>query len=465
MLITVCKAQMESTDLNKKIDAYVGTISERNGIPGAAVAVVKDGKILHKAYYGNANLEHDVPVTSKSIFRVYSLTKTVVATAVFQLLEQKQLSLEDKVAIYIDDIPEAWGDIQLKHLLTHSSGLPDMAPIMDFENLTEVEARDKVFGQPLRFQFGTRYDYNQTNFWLLQRIIEKVTEEKIEDFIFQGQFWDVTDSTVFLSSDSRDIVSHRVTPYFPFRNGKLIIDNSYLQGRYMLSANGLNLTLEDYIQWNAKFEQNQLIGQATKDNMFKLFAYIEADKAFAYGWDSRELNGHASYGFSGSLVTAYRIFPEDNMSIIFLSNGLEHYYDIENVINHLASFVNEDIYDANNEVFEDLLAKAIDRNTDEMLNHYRVLKDDSHFETVNFESILNNIGYVLLRLEHPKKALKVFELNTNEYPNSWNVWDSLAEGHEHLGDTKNAIHNYEKSLILNPDNKHAVERLKALRAK
>ncbi|GMN11626.1 hypothetical protein MTsPCn9_24960 [Croceitalea sp. MTPC9] len=460
-----CQAQIRPSTLNDRIDEYVLKISNRYGIPGAAVAIAKDGKTVHEAYYGNANIEHDVPVSDKSIFRVYSLTKTIVTVAVFQLIEKNKLSLEDKLSMYLDDIPKTWGTIQLKHLLTHSSGLPDMAPIMDFENLTEEEAVEKVIDQEISFLPGEKYDYNQTNFWLVQRVVEKVTNENIEDYILRNQFWDDVDNTTFLSSDSRDIVKNRVTPYFPFRNGKLIIDNSYLQGSYMLSANGLNLTLKDYVEWNKKFEENKFLSEKTKNKMFEFFDYGNDNKEFVFGWDVHNLNGHFSYGFSGSLVTAYRIFPKDNISIIFLSNGLESYYNIENTINHLASLVNDDIYDGNNFVFEGLLDKASNESFEKLFSYYNTLKNNKKYKQVDFENCLNSIGYMLFRLGNQNTALKVFELNTREYPKSWNVWDSLAEGNEYLGNKTIAILNYEKSLALNPDNKHAIERLKVLRTK
>lgn len=457
----LANTQINQSKINNDVDIYVQAILNRYKIPGAAVAIVKDGVVIHKKNYGHANIEHSVPVSDRSIFRVYSLTKTLIATGVFQLLEQGNISLDDSISKYVVDIPTSWKDIQIKHLLTHSSGLPDMAPSIAFENLSEVEAKEKVFDQKIKFDKGDRYDYNQTNFWLLQQIIEKITGAGIEKFIIENQF-DNANEEVFFSSDSRDIIQYRVTPYFPFRNGKQIIDHSHLQGRYLFSANGLNITLDKYLEWNRKFENNELLSKESKAKMFSLFKYQKDKKEFSFGWDRHVLNGHVSYGFSGSLVTAYRIFPKDRLSIIFLSNGLGNYFNIEGVINHIASLVNADIVDRDQYVFENLVMKALKNDFSVVKKYYISLKGNDLFEKVNFESHLNSLGYFCLNNDMKEKAIQIFLLNTEDYQDSWNVWDSLAEGYENLGEKEKAMSNYKKSLNLNPDNTHAIERLKVL---
>ena len=94
--IASCKehepSHSESTVQKDGIDQYVNHIIERHEIPGISLTIVKDGEIIHKANYGNANVEHNVPITDQSIFRVYSLTKLIVSVGVFQLIEQGKLS-------------------------------------------------------------------------------------------------------------------------------------------------------------------------------------------------------------------------------------------------------------------------------------------------------------------------------------------------------------------------------------
>ena len=317
------------------IDAYVQSVIAQVGIPGLALAVVKDNQVIHRQNYGYANLEHQVPVSDASIFRVYSLTKPIVAVGVFQLIEHGDLRLEDKVSKYIMDLPKAWQGIRIKHLLSHSSGLPDMAPIPDFQDLTEEQASGKVFEQQCRFKPGEEYDYNQTGFWLLKQVIESITGTDLATWIAAEQFPSPCD-TAFFSSDSRDIIRDRATPYFPFTKGTLTLDHSYLQGTYAHAQNGLNISLEEFVKWNERLLQNQLLKPETRALMWEAFPYTKSNKVFTYGWDKHQKDGRVSYGFSGSLVTAYRVFPAENMSIIFLSNGLTEFYNIERVMDEIA---------------------------------------------------------------------------------------------------------------------------------
>ena len=328
------------TVIHKEVEAYIQDVQAQLEIPGIALAIVKGDQVLHRQNYGYASLEHKVLISEASIFRVYSLSKLFTAVAIFQLIETEKLSLDDTISSYINDLPKAWRDIKIKHLLSHSSGLPDMTPIPDFKDLTEEESLAFLFTKQRDFDSGEKYSYNQTGFWILKKIIEKVTGEDFDSWILTNQFHD-TNGTVLFSSDSRKIIENRTTPYFPFTTGSMTIDHPYLQGDYAHALNGLNLSLEAYLNWDSDFKKGKILSEKMKMKMWQTFPYTKSNYRFTYGWDKRMVNDVVSYGFSGSLVTAYRTFPNNNLSIIFLSNALNKFYNIENVINDLATIVLE----------------------------------------------------------------------------------------------------------------------------
>lgn len=446
----LCFSQNNS-EINVKLNDYIEHLIKRQGTPGVSLAIVKDGETIYEKNFGYANIEHQVPISDESIFRVYSLTKPIVSVGVFQLIEEKKIALDDAVSKYITDLPLSWNGIKIAHLLSHSSGLPDMSPISEFKDLTEEQAKHKVFQQDLKFESGEKYDYNQTGFWMLQKIIENVTDESLADFILKNQFY--SGKNTFFSSDSRDIVRNRVTPYFPFEKGTLMIDHSYLQGSYAHSKNGLNITLDDFISWDKKLNADKFLNKESKELMWQSFPFTKSNKSFAYGWDKIMVNNYESYGFSGSLCTAYRVFPENNLSIIFLSNGLTKWYNIDNIINHIASLVDRDVLDINNLAFETVLRTTYE-NEDFSAN-YQTIKNNPLFENNNFEAHLNDVGYFwLFGLSNPKKAINVFELNTKEHPKSWNAFDSLAEAYEKNGNADKAKINYLKAINLNPNEEY-----------
>ena len=121
-------ASIAKTASNKEIDSYVQRTMKQHQIPGVALAVIKDGRVIHRNYYGLANVEHNVSVTDKTVFRIFSTTKLMVATGVFQLIESGQVGLEDEVSKYVDGLPKHWQAVTVKQLLAFASGLPQIRP-------------------------------------------------------------------------------------------------------------------------------------------------------------------------------------------------------------------------------------------------------------------------------------------------------------------------------------------------
>lgn len=464
--IVISVYSQSSTEISKekkdKIREYIQHIQKRHEIPGVALAIIKDGETIYKKNFGKANIEHQSPIIEESIFRVYSLTKPIVSVAVFQLIEQNKLSLEDRVTKYIDSLPTSWKETKIKHLLTHSSGLPDMAPYNRMSDLTETEAKELVFGEEKTAVLGEKYQYNQTNFWLLQLIIEKVSGEKIEDFILENQFQNER-KKVFFSSNSKKIIPNRVSAYFPFETGTIQISHPKLKGRYMFAANGLNITLDEFLKWNKRLRNNELLKEETRAKMWETFTYTKSNKVFAYGWDKRIINGHDSFGFSGSLITAYRTFPVDDVSVVFLSNGLGNYYNIENIINHLVSLVEDDIIDYQNLAFETFSKAVIEGNEKNLHQQFTSLKKLKESNYMNLERAMNDVGYQLINQKRIEKAVQIFSFNTKKHPSSANAFDSLGEVYLMLSDFDLAEKNYEKSIALGGTNGNAKKMLEQIK--
>jgi CubicO group peptidase (beta-lactamase class C family) len=457
--VSIAQVQPKNTqELGAQIDQYLTEVLVTYNIPGIAVAVIKNDKIIYNNNYGKANIEFNIATSEKSNFRLFSLTKLIIATGAFQLIEQNKLSLEDPISKYLHDLPVSWNSVQVKNLLTHSSGLPD---IVNYEQLPENEAREKVFLDALQFEKGEKFEYNQTNFWLLQKIIEIISKQDIATFIKENQFSETADKDVFFSTDSRDIILNRVSQYSNFATGKMQIEIPN-NGSYLSSCNGLNMTMDAFIEWNSKFNTNKLIEEKSKEKMWKLFPYTKSDSKFAFGWNERIINGHISHGFSGGRRTAYRNFPKDNLSIIFLANGIGSDVNVENIVNRIAYFVDNDIVDYDFLALE-TLQKTAKENISNFQNTFMSLKKNPKFINVNFESHLNAIGYTLLYQDKkPAEALIVFNSNAKEYPKSFNVFDSLAEAYEINKDVKNALANYTKAIELNTDANYKTKMIKKI---
>ena len=108
------------------VDDYIKTEMQRRQIPGLALAVVRDGAVVKMQGYGRANLEHDVPATPDTVFELASVTKQFTATAIMVLVEDGKVKLDEPIATYLPGSPDTWTAMTVRHLLTHTAGLPTL---------------------------------------------------------------------------------------------------------------------------------------------------------------------------------------------------------------------------------------------------------------------------------------------------------------------------------------------------
>ncbi len=450
----------QSAEINQeKIGNFVSTVVERYQIPGAAVAVIQDGKVIYKQYYGKASIEHNAPINNDTLFRIYSTTKLFTATGIFQLVEKNKIRLEDTVSKYLDDLPETWKSIKIKHLLTLSSGLPEFAGDPD---IPEDIVAAMTYEAPMQYNAGDRWSYTQTNFWLLQRIIEKLTGIPFSEYILQQQFRTAAGQVLF-SSNSFDVIPNRATRYGSNSESKVFETVYYRNKPYGHSGNGLNISLDEFINWNNNFDKGSFVKDETKTLMWSEYEYKMPHK-FSHGWVIYPVNDQLSYGFTGGGVAGFRKFNKHNLSVIWLTNGNKYSYSINRVINHIAGLADANLLDSNVTMFELLLDSFANNSFDTALQKYQTIASKAENKKVDFEQLLNSLGYEFLSFGKHILALNIFKLNTREHPDSWNTHDSLAEGYEALKDVENALVSYKKSLQLNQDNQHARDRIQALKS-
>ena len=457
------KKEIPKTELKQTIDNYLQQTIKANEIPGLAVGVVKDGKIIFEAYYGKENLEGNNPVNQNSLFRIYSTSKLISTVGVFQLIEKSQLSLEDKISKYLENLPKEWRDVKIKNLLSHSSGIPNIIRYNDISvNASDNEKMERLSKEKMEFETGNQFSYNQTNYWLLTMVIEKITGQKFEDYILKNQFKNSKDKILF-SSNSSENIPNRVVKNFYNTKAKRYEKTSENDGLRAHSGNGVNITLPTFLDWSNNLSNNVFLDSKTKKSMWKPFDFNNKKDRFAYGWDITKVNNHYSYGFSGGNVSAYRNFPDNNLSIIVLSNGYRYAPVQDQIINHIAGLVDKNLIDdylLSEELVISEFLKIDNQNAEQT---YQTIKK-KHPEW-NFEKTLNSIGYILIGNDRLNDAIKVFELNVKENPNSGDAFDSLGEGYFLAEKYDISKKHYEKSLELNPKNDNARKMLSKIENK
>lgn len=443
--------------IDKKIDDYISSLVKADEIPGMALAVVKDGKVIHKKYYGLANIAHKVPVSDSTLFRLYSTTKLITAVACFQLIEDGKLSLDDSISKYIENLPESWKSIKIEHLLTCSSGLPDYK---DFDKeLSNKELFNKLIKQSLHFEKGYKYEYSQTNYWFLKLIIEKVTNQRFEEFVKENQFKNRENEVLFASNSLVDY-PNRVSKYQYNKEYNAYEKTTYADGNRSLAGNGLNTNLNTLLDWNLKLDNDQLLKPETKRLMMSPYEYEKSDLLFGYTWGIYGPEGKQYYGFAGGGVNAFMKFIDKDLTIIILSNGFKNRPVIATAITYISGLMDDSLIRKDRMLNEDVRLAFMLNNHKKGVEIYNRIKQDN--KDVNFERGLNSVGYYYLSNGQIDKSIAILKLYAQEYPNSSNAFDSLGEAYFENKQYKLSEVNYKKSLELDPNNKNAEKMLKKL---
>ncbi|MEG0928003.1 serine hydrolase [Chryseobacterium sp.] len=370
----------QKTIPSKAVDSYVKNVIQINEIPGMAVGIVKNNKIVFQKYYGAETLESDKKVDSNSKFRIYSNTKLMSNIGLFKLIEEGKLSVEDKVSKYVDNLPKEWQNVQVKNLLSHSSGLPNWVDFKDISvNASNAEVIDRLGKEKMEFETGDHYRYNQTNYLLITMIIEKITGKTYENFIIENQFPDSRDQIVF-SSNSVEKIPNRVGKYNYNSTTKQYEKLTAIEGVRAHSSNGLAITLPAFLQWSIHFSKNDFLKPETKKMMWQPFNYKNNGFEFAYGWEITDSNNIRSYGFSGGNVSAYSIFPDNDMSIVVMYNGNKGFPVMYQMINHIAGIMDKKLIDPYTLTEEITIAEPyVHPNLNKDVYGYRIEKDNVIF--------------------------------------------------------------------------------------
>ncbi|KPE51479.1 serine hydrolase domain-containing protein [Chryseobacterium indologenes] len=451
----------QKAELSKSIDHYIKDVMKNSDIPGLAVGIIKNNQVIYQKYYGTETLESPKKVNPSSIFRVYSTTKLMANVGVFQLIEQGKIALEDPISKYFDNLPEAWKEVKIKHLLTHSSGIPDIIYFNDISvDASNMESLARLFNERMDFKTGNEYRYNQTNYLLLTMIIEKVTGQHFEDFIINNQFPESRKEVVF-SSNSLENIPNRIVKYDYNAQWDRYEKSKHVSGVRSHSGNGLAITLPSFLKWSIEFNKNKFLKEQTKEMMWQPFIYENSTYPFSYGWEINKMNGISSYGFSGGNVSVYKICPDRDLSIIIMYNGYKGFPVQYHMANHIAQIVDNRLKDSYSLAEESIISEFMKKGNPDAEKKYRSIKTKN--PTWDFENTINTIGYVLLGLSRADEAVKVFEMNVKEHPKSGMVFDSLGEGYLAVKNYKLALANYTKSLELDPQNNNAENKIKEIR--
>jgi len=324
----------EAADPNAIVRGKLGTAVDRHmlqkmseGFSGAVLVARNGEKIIHKGY-GWAVRDRKLPVTTKTVFDIGSISKPFTATAVMKLEQQGKLKVTDPITQFFDNVPDDKKAITIHHLLTHSAGLGEYHDTKgDFEEMTREEAVQHIFDQKLKFKPGTDYAYSNSGFTLLAVIVEKVSGQPFKKFLKKEIFEPAgMTSTGFY----RNPVWTKENDVHGYNARKLGKENSPLTWPEitwaLLGNGGLISSAEDLFKFHLAMQGNTILSQKTKKKSYSGHVKIGEDAMMGYGWGIRNTDhgkrvshgGANDFGFQAMFI---RYLDEDVVIIITTNAG------------------------------------------------------------------------------------------------------------------------------------------------
>jgi len=299
----------------------------RQGETGCAALVAKDGQIIYKKAFGMADLELNVPMQPDMVFRIGSITKQFTAVAILQLMEQGKLSLQDDITKYIPDYPTHGYNITIEHLLTHTSGIKSYTNVPEFQkyvrqDMKPEEAINTFRNLPMEFAPGTKWNYNNSGYFLLGYIIEKVSGKTYQEYIDENFFKPLGMTGSCYGNDSR-IIKNRASGYQPGKDG--VQNADFLSMLLPFSAGAIQSTVEDLFKWSQAVHSYKLVSKESLDKAFTEYKLANGKgTGYGYGWFLSQLQGSKTIehggGINGFLTNAI-YFPEEDLFVALFSNS------------------------------------------------------------------------------------------------------------------------------------------------
>jgi CubicO group peptidase (beta-lactamase class C family) len=455
------KTRVGQEELGAALDRLVPRLMKDGDVPGLALAVVRDGRVILRRDYGVKDASKAGPVDADTIFEAASLSKPVFAYAVLKLVDAGRLDLDAPLTKYLpgDYVEDPrLPSITARRVLSHTTGFPNWRPQ----------------GQPLKIHFtpGEKFSYSGEGFVYLQKAVVRLT----------GQSFDaVMRRLVF---EPLRMTSSSYTWEERFEGRKAMGHDAVGSPRGLRrpaeaeSAATLHTTVQDYARFLAAILVGAGLQGRTAAEMVHPQIHVDEgcqncitgkpkgrlsrEIGWGLGWGVQETEDGTSFfhwGDNGSGFHCYVVgYPRQRLGVVVFTNSLGGHGIIPDVVTaaiggrHPAfAWLDYERYDSPARTWlKDILALgagAIESGGGKLT-----------------EEQVNRVGYWLLGKKNVKEAVAVFERNAKDHPDSWNVHDSLGEAYAEDGQRDRAIASYEKSLALNPASPSGAEALRKLKS-
>ena len=310
------------------VDSVANAAVADHRTPGLAVAIVKRGKIVVAKGYGYADLENDVPATAETVFRIGSITKQFTAAGIMRLEEQGKLSLDDTLQKFLPNYPTQGNRVTIRHLLNHTSGIknyttlgPKWQRVMRLDMVPDSLAA-LFAAEPFDFKPGDRWLYDNSGYFLLGMVIEKISGKAYGQYL-QDELFTPLGLKNTLYCDQARLIKHRAQGYANKPNGQFG-NAEPLSMTLPYAAGSLCSTVGDLAMWTAALAGGKVVSLASYKQMTTPVA-LNNGQPLTYGFGLRlsTLRGHGQIGHNGGIngfISELHHYVDDSVVTVVLTN-------------------------------------------------------------------------------------------------------------------------------------------------
>lgn len=308
-----------------ELDVYVGRQRDVYQIPAMVVGVIREGQLTDSRAAGFSNIELGVPASTQHVFEIGSISKQFTAYAILMMFERGEIELNAPVGRYLPDLPLAWARPTLHQLMAHISGLPDFESAFGYdvyrETPSDADFQKRLIGLPIDFEPGEKWSYSNTNYWLLARVVERLSGRPYAQYM-QEQIFGPLGMTATRAALPSQILAGRAAGY-------RLVDNRLENRDPMQPSTGRGLgdvatTIADMVLWEREQRAPRLLKPETARLAYQTVRLNDGSATdYGYGWFTSPVFGQAARHHSGQtagFVAEYLRFPERDLAIVVLSN-------------------------------------------------------------------------------------------------------------------------------------------------
>lgn len=483
---------LQAQDKPARLDSLFTSLFNQHEFNGN-VLVAEKGNVVYRRSFGYADVGSKILNTDQTAFNLASVSKTFTAIAVLQLKQTGKLRLDDPFIKYFPDFP--WKQITIRHLLSHTSGLPDYQIFEKAysENPEKIYSLNDLIpalkndSRGLLFKTGEKYSYSNTGFGLLALLVEKLSAMKFPDYLAKHIFKTAGMAHTYIETPLLPVTDKNRAQRYEFLSyspGQLKRIDSVKGDRIesvilgaIIGPTAVVSTTGDLLKFDEALYNGKLLKQQVLEEAFVPTLLNNGEKA-ATGWaNTKSYYGlgwmilqDSTYGKivwhsggSSGVVTVFLRNITRKQTVAVLDNVTHRGLHPEG-LNAFYILNSGPVFRGKRSLAKDYVITLHQKGADAAAVLFNELKADTSHYFMD-EKELNRLGYNLMNDGFLDEALEIFKFNTLLYPGSFNTYDSYAEALACAGKKEYAIKMYEKSIALNPQNEGGKKALNQLKGK